>query len=67
VALGIAPAARPVVREIADLDAVAQRRNVRNVTEDLPIWRRTRLRSNPEVHRADLGRITERLEMLLGH
>jgi len=35
--------------------------------EDLPTWRRTRPRSNPEVHRADLERSTERLEMLLGH
>ena len=35
--------------------------------EDLPTWRRTRPRSNPEVDRADLERSTERLEMLLGH
>ena len=35
--------------------------------EDLPTWRRTRPRANPEVHRADLERSTERLEMLLGH
>jgi hypothetical protein len=35
--------------------------------EDLPTWRRTRPRGNPEVHRADLERSTERLEMLLGH
>jgi hypothetical protein len=35
--------------------------------EDLPTWRKTRPRSNPEVHRADLKRSTERLEMLLGH
>ena len=35
--------------------------------EDLPTWRRTMPRSNPEVHRADLERSTERLEMLLGH
>jgi len=35
--------------------------------EDLPTWRRTRPRGNPEVHRADLERATERLEMLLGH
>jgi hypothetical protein len=35
--------------------------------EDLPTWRRTRPPGNPEVHRADLERSTERLEMLLGH
>jgi hypothetical protein len=35
--------------------------------EDQPTWRRTTPRSNPEVHRADLERSTERLEMLLGH
>jgi hypothetical protein len=35
--------------------------------EDLPTWRKTRPRGNPEVHRADLERSTERLEMLLGH
>jgi hypothetical protein len=35
--------------------------------EDLPTWRRTTPRSNPEIHRADLERSTERLEMLLGH
>ena len=35
--------------------------------EDLPTWRRTTPRANPEVHRADLERSTERLEMLLGH
>jgi hypothetical protein len=35
--------------------------------EDLPTWRRTMPRANPEVHRADLERSTERLEMLLGH
>jgi hypothetical protein len=35
--------------------------------DDLPTWRRTRPRANPEVHRADLERSTERLEMLLGH
>ena len=35
--------------------------------EDLPTWRRTRPRANPEVHRQDLERSTERLEMLLGH
>jgi hypothetical protein len=35
--------------------------------EDLPTWRNTTPRSNPEVDRADLERSTERLEMLLGH
>jgi hypothetical protein len=35
--------------------------------EDLPTWRKTRPRGNPEVHRGDLERSTERLEMLLGH
>jgi hypothetical protein len=35
--------------------------------EDLPTWRRTSPRSNPEVDRTDLARSTERLEMLLGH
>ena len=35
--------------------------------EELPIWRKTRPRGNPEVDRADLARSTERLEMLLGH
>jgi hypothetical protein len=35
--------------------------------EDLPTWRKTRPRGNPEVHRADLERSTERMEMLLGH
>jgi hypothetical protein len=35
--------------------------------EDLPTWRRTTPRSNPEIHRGDLERSTERLEMLLGH
>lgn len=35
--------------------------------DDLPTWRKTRPRGNPEVDRADLERSTERLEMLLGH
>lgn len=35
--------------------------------DELPTWRRTRPRANPEIHRADLERSTERLEMLLGH
>ena len=33
----------------------------------LPTWRKTTPRANPEVHREDLARGTERLEMLLGH
>jgi hypothetical protein len=35
--------------------------------DELPTWRRTRPRANPEIHRADMERSTERLEMLLGH
>ena len=35
--------------------------------EDQPTWRKTTPRGNPEIHRADLERSTERLEMLLGH
>jgi hypothetical protein len=35
--------------------------------DDLPTCRKTRPRGNPDVHRADLERSTERLEMLLGH
>jgi len=35
--------------------------------DELPTWRRTTPRSNPEVHRAALELSTERLEMLLGH
>jgi hypothetical protein len=35
--------------------------------DDLPTWRKTTPRGNPEIHRADLERSTERLEMLLGH
>jgi hypothetical protein len=35
--------------------------------DSLPTWRRTTPRANPEVHRQDLERSTERLEMLLGH
>jgi hypothetical protein len=46
---------RPVPRERADRH------------DDLPTWRKTTPRANPEVHRADLERSTERLEMLLGH
>lgn len=49
------------------------RRDERRPNEDaehhdnLPTWRRTTPRANPEVHRQDLERSTERLEMLLGH
>jgi hypothetical protein len=35
--------------------------------EDQPTWRKTRPRGNQEIHRADMERSTERLEMLLGH
>jgi hypothetical protein len=35
--------------------------------DELPTWRRTSPRGNPEIDRADLARSTERLEMLLGH
>jgi hypothetical protein len=35
--------------------------------DDLPTWRRTMPRANPEIHREDLERSTERLETLLGH
>jgi hypothetical protein len=35
--------------------------------DNLPTWRRTMPRANPEIHRQDLERSTERLEMLLGH
>jgi hypothetical protein len=35
--------------------------------ENQPTWRKTTPRGNPEIHRADLERSTERLEMLLGH
>lgn len=35
--------------------------------KDQPTWRKTTPRGNPEIHRADLERSTERLEMLLGH
>jgi hypothetical protein len=47
----------------------AERRPTERVErhDDLPTWRRTTPRANPEVHRADLQRSTERLEMLLGH
>jgi hypothetical protein len=45
----------------------AQARKREEHHDDLPTWRRTRPRGNPEVDRADLERSTERLEMLLGH
>jgi hypothetical protein len=35
--------------------------------DELPTWRKTTPRANPDVHRNDLARSTERLEMLLGH
>jgi hypothetical protein len=38
-----------------------------NRHEDQPIWRRTTPRGNQEIHRADMERSAERLEMLLGH
>jgi hypothetical protein len=34
---------------------------------DQPTWRRTSPRGNQEIHRADMERSTERMEMLLGH
>jgi hypothetical protein len=52
---------RPALRERPEPERRAERH------EDLPTWRKTRPRANPEVHRADLERSTERLEMLLGH
>ena len=45
----------------------AQPRERAKQHDDLSTWRKTRPRSNPEIHRADLERSTERLEMLLGH
>ena len=42
-------------------------REKRERREDQPTWRKTSPRSNPEIHKADLERSTERLEMLLGH
>jgi hypothetical protein len=35
--------------------------------DDQPTWRKTSPRGNQEIHRADMERSTERLEMLLGH
>ena len=48
-------------------DAQSTRVHERERLDELPTWRRTRPRANPEIHRADLERSTERLEMLLGH
>jgi hypothetical protein len=48
-------------------DQEARTRERANRHDDRPTWRRTTPRSNPEVHREDLARSTERLEMLLGH
>ena len=44
-----------------------QQRETGDRREDQPTWRKTTPRGNPEIHRADLERSTERLEMLLGH
>jgi len=44
-----------------------QQRENGDLREDQPTWRKTTPRGNPEIHRADLERSTERLEMLLGH
>jgi hypothetical protein len=55
------------------MDKHTARRDERRTNErverydDLPTWRRTTPRANPDIHRADLERSTERLEMLLGH
>jgi hypothetical protein len=35
--------------------------------DEEPTWRRTSPRGNQEIHRADMERSAERLEMLLGH
>jgi hypothetical protein len=48
-------------------DAQARVRERAERHDELPTWRKTRPRANPEIHRADLERSTERLEMLLGH
>ena len=47
-------------------DSPQQRESVER-HEDQPTWRKTKPRANQEIHRADLERSTERLEMLLGH
>jgi hypothetical protein len=52
-------------RRARDAESRPTNRAVRH--EDLPTWRRTTPRANPDVHREDLARSTERLEMLLGH
>jgi hypothetical protein len=44
-----------------------QTRENRERREDQPTWRKTSPRGNPAIHKADLERSTERLEMLLGH
>ena len=55
------------------MDKHAPRRDERRPNEhadhhdNLPTCRRTTPRANPEVHREDFKRSTERLEMLLGH
>jgi hypothetical protein len=52
------------------MDDATERQKARENLErhdDLPTWRKTTPRGNPEVDRADLERSTERLEMLLGH
>jgi hypothetical protein len=44
-----------------------QTRETAERREEQPTWRKTTPRGNQEIHRADLERSTERLEMLLGH
>jgi len=44
-----------------------QPREITERREEQPTWRKTTPRGNQEIHRADLERSTERLEMLLGH
>jgi len=44
-----------------------RRANDRVQHDNLPTWQRTTPRANPDIHRHDLERSTERLEMLLGH
>jgi hypothetical protein len=44
-----------------------QTRETAKRREEQPTWRKTTPRGNQEIHRADLERSTERLEMLLGH
>jgi hypothetical protein len=52
-------------RNVPDAQRRVRERGERH--DELPTWRKTRPRANPEIHRADLERSTERLEMLLGH